>query len=61
MRDYDHQPEHRRQANLTTNDHGDFNAASIAVGTYTLTAEMPGFQKQELTGIVLQVDQTANL
>ncbi len=45
---------------LTTNEHGDFNAASIAVGTYTLTAEMPGFQKQELTGIVLQVDQTAN-
>ncbi len=44
---------------LTTNDHGDFNAASIAVGTYTLTAEMAGFQKQELTGIVLQVDQTA--
>src|SRR3954447_7906655 len=39
---------------LVTNDHGDFNAASIAVGTYTVTAEMPGFQKQELTGIVLQ-------
>src|SRR5689334_14969714 len=46
--------------NLTTNDRGDFNAASVPVGTYTLSAEMPGFQKQELTGIILQVDQTAN-
>ena len=45
---------------LTTNEHGDFNAASIAVGAYTLTAEMAGFQKQELAGIVLQVDQTAS-
>src|SRR5438445_579986 len=45
---------------LSTNDHGDFNAASVAVGTYTLTAEMAGFQKQELSGIVLQVDQTAS-
>ena len=45
--------------NLKTNESGDFNAPLVPVGQYSLTAEIAGFQKQELTGIVLQVDQTA--
>lgn len=44
---------------VLTNDRGDFNAPSIPIGTYTISAEARGFQKKTLTGIELQVDQTA--
>ena len=46
---------------VTTNEHGDFNAPSIPVGLYDVTAELTGFQKTTLAGVELQVDQTATL
>jgi hypothetical protein len=46
---------------VKTNDRGDFNAPSIPVGVYNVTAELAGFQKTVLSGVVLQVDQTATL
>ena len=39
---------------------GDFNAPSLPVGFYDVTAA-PGFQKKITTGIELRVDQTAVL
>lgn len=44
---------------VKTNERGDFNAPSVPIGHYTIAAEMSGFQKQVLSGIELQVDQTA--
>jgi len=44
-----------------TNDQGDFNAPSMPLGDYQVTAEITGFQRKVLTGINLQVDQTATL
>lgn len=44
-----------------TNSQGAFNAQFMPLGTYSISALAPGFQKKVLTGIVLQVDQTANL
>src|SRR4051812_36892962 len=43
-----------------TSDTGDFEVPFLPVsGTYTLNVAHEGFQSQELTGIVLQVDQRA--
>src|SRR6266567_3395676 len=47
------------QRSAITNERGAFNAPSMPIGMYTITAEAPGFQKKTLTGIELQVDQTA--
>ena len=44
-----------------TNAQGAFNAQFMPLGAYSVSALAPGFQKKVLTGIVLQVDQTANL
>src|SRR5262249_14337382 len=44
---------------VTTNERGDFDAPSMPLGEYRITAEMTGFQRKILTGISLQVDQTA--
>jgi Carboxypeptidase regulatory-like domain/TonB dependent receptor len=49
------------QRNVTSNEHGDFNAPSLPVGTYDVTVELPGFQKTRLAGIELRVDQTATV
>lgn len=44
---------------VTTNEHGDFNAPSMPLGEYQIAAEIAGFQKKILSGVNLQVDQTA--
>ena len=44
---------------VSTNERGDFNAPSLPVGEYKLTAGAAGFQTKVLSGLVLQVDQTA--
>ncbi len=44
---------------VTTNDRGDFNAPSMPLGDYQIAAEIAGFQKKIISGINLQVDQTA--
>src|SRR5262249_46051458 len=46
---------------VITNERGDFDAPFLPLGDYQVTAEMAGFQRQVLTGINLQVDQTAIL
>jgi hypothetical protein len=46
---------------VKTNERGDFNAPSIPVGVYNVTVELTGFQKTALSGVELQVDQTATL
>src|SRR5713226_5675265 len=46
---------------VATNDAGDFNAPSMPLGDYQITAELAGFQKKVITGINLQVDQTATI
>src|ERR1700730_16901601 len=44
---------------LTTNERGDFDAPLMPLGDYHITAEAVGFQKKMVTGVNLQVDQTA--
>lgn len=44
-----------------TNEHGQFNAPFIPHGDYSVAVAAPGSQTKMLTGINLQVDQTANL
>lgn len=46
---------------VPTNDRGDFDAPSMPLGEYQVTVEMRGFQKKVLSGVQLQVDQTAVL
>jgi hypothetical protein len=40
-----------------TNETGDFVMPELAVATYSLTAELPGFKKEVLSGLDLSVDQ----
>ena len=49
----------RRQARA--NDHGVYVLPSLPVGEYSVAAEITGFKKKVLTGIVLQVNQEARL
>src|SRR5512135_800017 len=42
---------------LTSNAAGQFVAAALPIGTYSVSAEAPGFQKLEQTGISLQTGQ----
>lgn len=49
----------KRQAH--TDSQGSFNAQFMPLGTYSITVTATGFQTKTLTGITLQVDQTANL
>lgn len=44
---------------VATNEQGDFNAPSLPVGEYRIATEPSGFQGKVLSGLVLQVDQTA--
>jgi hypothetical protein len=43
--------------NTTTSSTGDYSFPLIEIGDYTVAAEMPGFQRQEKTGIRLQLQQ----
>src|SRR5260221_2724849 len=42
-----------------TNEQGDFNAPSLPVGEYKIAVGLAGFQTKVLSGLTLQVDQTA--
>src|SRR5437016_9712889 len=44
---------------VVTNEQGDFNAPSLPVGEYRIAVGLTGFQTKILTGLTLQVDQTA--
>jgi hypothetical protein len=44
---------------VTCNERGDFDAPSMPLGDYQIAASAGGFQKKIITGITLQVDQTA--
>ena len=49
------------QRTVLTNESGDFNAPFMPLGDYQIAAEVPGFSRKVLTGINLQVDQTATI
>ena len=49
------------QRTLTTGSEGTFAAPAIPIGSYTVTADSPGFAKYKRTGISLTVGQTLNL
>jgi hypothetical protein len=44
--------------NLTTDSAGEYTAAKIPIGSYVVSAESPGFRRQVLTNISLDVGQT---
>ena len=44
---------------VISNERGDFDAPFMPLGDYQIAAESAGFQKKIVTGISLQVDQTA--
>src|SRR5579862_4319204 len=44
-----------------TTQSGEFNVPFLQVGLYSLTATAAGFKTKAVSGIMLQVDQTANL
>src|SRR5256885_2942052 len=44
---------------VATNEQGDFNAPSLPVGEYRIAVGLTGFQTKVLSGLTLQVDQTA--
>jgi hypothetical protein len=46
---------------LTTTEAGLYAFPSVAVGSYTLTAEKEGFKKYQRTGIVLQINTPAQI
>jgi len=46
---------------VVTNENGDFNGPSMPIGDYQVITEVPGFQRSVLSGVNLQVDQTATL
>ncbi len=49
------------QRSLTTDGGGTYSAPSISAGSYTVTAEAPGFAQYKRTGIVVAVGQTLEL
>ncbi len=49
------------QRALTTSATGTFSAPAITVGTYTVTAEAPGFAPYKRTGVDITVGQTLEL
>src|SRR5690348_4108027 len=46
---------------VVTNDAGAYQFASLQPGTYTVTAELPGFQTQTRNGVALGVSQQVRL
>src|ERR1700737_117703 len=47
--------------NVICNERGDFDAPAMPLGDYHITAGAGGFQKKIISGVNLQVDQTAVL
>src|SRR4051812_42241392 len=54
-----HETGQRRTA--FSNDEGAFVLPSLPIGQYQVTAELAGFKKEEITNVVLQIDQTARI
>src|SRR6266403_1731802 len=46
---------------VVSNDAGAYQFASLQTGTYTVTAELPGFQTQTRNGVALGVSQQVRL
>jgi uncharacterized surface anchored protein len=46
---------------LVTNEQGEFNAANLHIGTYSVTVTKTGFKTQIFNGVVLEVDRVLNL
>src|SRR5262245_50335243 len=46
---------------VVTNEAGAYQFASLQTGTYTVTAELPGFQTQTRNGVALGVSQQVRL
>ena len=44
-----------------TNDSGNYHVRLLPVGRYSVSGELVGFKKQEISGIILQVDQVARI
>jgi hypothetical protein len=46
---------------IATNSEGEYNASSLSVGEYAISAEMAGFQKLNRTGVTLTTASTLNV
>lgn len=46
---------------VSTNDQGDYTANLLPIGRYSVEAELSGFKKAKVSGIVLQVNQTVRI
>jgi hypothetical protein len=46
---------------VTTNEHGEYNASSLAIGPYSIEVEKPGFEKLTRTGVTLTTASTLNV
>jgi hypothetical protein len=46
---------------VRTNDHGVYVVPSLPVGSYSVSAELAGFKRKTVTGVVLQVNQEARI
>lgn len=51
----------QRQQKAVTNELGEYLIIGIAVGDYTLTAELPGFKKSTVRGIKVDVEQAVRV
>src|SRR4051794_26925644 len=45
----------------TSNDNGGYSFQNLPIGNYTLSVEAQGFQRQEVKGIEVQVNQQAKI
>ena len=50
-----------RVRTTTTNERGDYTLTNVALGRYNVAALLEGFSQQEVSDIVLQLDQTARV
>ena len=44
-----------------SDDSGNYHVRLLPVGRYSVSGELVGFKKQEISGIILQVDQVARI
>src|SRR5438874_7847453 len=47
--------------NTVTNESGNYTVPLLPVGTYRVEANLPGFRKEVVRGITVQVDQRARI